>query len=57
MVSDPNLNTFPSSSYFSYLGIQSTTISSKIVSDPNVNKFPSSAYFSYPGIQSRTISS
>ncbi len=51
------LNTFYSSAFFSYLGIQSLLISSKIVSDFTLNIFPSSAYFRYFGIQSRTISS
>ena len=55
-MSDLNLNSFPSSVYFSYLSILSTTISSKMVSDLNLNNFSSSAYFSYLGIQSTTIS-
>ncbi len=56
MVSDVSLNTFPSSACFSYLGIQSTTISSKMVSDFTSKTLLSPAYFSYFGIESMIIS-
>ena len=49
------LTTFPSSAYFSCVGIKSIILSSKMVSDFTSKSFLSSTYFSHFDIKSTTI--